>query len=455
MPVLNDDNSLAMPSPSGGTDDIQEVSSKSATSTDESTARKEFGVAIFNRIEKIIESPRFYIGTPVDMHTFACRGMQEIPNPWIKIKEFGSLGFPINPKLLECLFTHYRHKPEYGTLQISPHDFTFENNQMWGSFVTAHAIQAARTLGVRNTGLNIKLHKLIVVPKGATLSMYTDEETEDEKSGLFATMLCALPSPNEGTELVQDCGGFSVLDDEDGDSCRCVTFHTDGHYKFDETTSGYYVALVYNLYSTSENAIPIFDMNHFAIGTAADELVSKLKEWVEISTLQTPQNSPSAWKFVFQFVHLHDRFGQHFHECARSAEIHCRLSELLKAIMKTHELPIHVNTHRDDANFTLFTRGPIEAPTAYSLHKFSANFYHVSEEEMDNHKPMDGVEFVSRGILQQTANDEDNESESHELELYDDNFIVLHLTLKESDHEKQDEQAASDPVPKRRRIVEA
>ncbi len=177
----------------------------------------------------------------------------------ISIEEIGDLKYPLSGKIIQSIIKKSRLAPfgwrdqtvvdtkvrnvwEISSEQIKISEKSFQE-------IIEPSLEKIRTdLGLADEGkLIAKLHNLLIYEKGQFFSSHQDTEKTDDMVG---TMIILLPSLFKGGTLVVDHQGnrksFHPPQKKE-DKLNIVAFYADCFHKIKKVTSGYRVALTYNL----------------------------------------------------------------------------------------------------------------------------------------------------------------------------------------------------------------
>jgi predicted 2-oxoglutarate/Fe(II)-dependent dioxygenase YbiX len=199
----------------------------------------------------------------------------------------GELSLPLLPVQAEQLIALAERAP-YGkgpatlvdtnvrrTWQIAPERVRF-GGRHWQTTLERIVMQAAVGLGVGEP-VSAQLYKLLIYDPGSFFVSHRDTE---KAPGMFATLVLALPSVSSGGELVvrhKDREMRLDLANEDPAEMAYAAFYADCVHEVLPITSGYRVALVYNLTRQGKAGLhmpPEYDAE-------AVRLRALLREWSE------------------------------------------------------------------------------------------------------------------------------------------------------------------------------
>ncbi|KAF6756350.1 hypothetical protein DFP72DRAFT_1044931 [Ephemerocybe angulata] len=189
------------------------------------------------------------------------------PNPGLTVEGLGLIGLPLSERDAKLLISRAAQAP-FGkgdqtvidtdvrdTWEIEPANVSFANPK-WKEFIDQTAFKTVwATLGVApyTTMPRCELYKLLLYQEGSHFLPHQDTE---KANGMFATIVVVLPSAFEGGQLHVSHGGRSAVIDVAQNSAwntSILAWYTDVMHEVKPITSGYRLALSYNLIHTSPN----------------------------------------------------------------------------------------------------------------------------------------------------------------------------------------------------------
>ena len=190
--------------------------------------------------------------------TFCTSGPLPPTLPGLSVTGVGPVALPLEKRLAEALKKRARQAP-YGkgtkTLvdtgvrrvwEIDADQIVLANPQ-WRD-VLKQAVGAAQSeLGLENQNLEAHLYRLLLYESGSFFLAHRDGEKLDR---MVATLVIALPSAHEGGELVVRHEGREEAVDFGTNSqfqTQFAAFYADCEHEIRPVTSGFRLALVYNL----------------------------------------------------------------------------------------------------------------------------------------------------------------------------------------------------------------
>ncbi|TBU40008.1 hypothetical protein BD309DRAFT_1083033 [Dichomitus squalens] len=237
---------------------------------------------IRNRLENIFKSDLTFSGSS-SFH----RAYPEAPNPCLKITGIGSIGLPLHVRDAEAIKARAQQAP-FGkatktvvdksvrdTWEIDGKQVEFEN-RAWAPFMDQVVRTVCETLGVNYDANQPRcdLYKLLLYEKGSHFKPHVDTEKAD---GMFATIVIVLPSRFSGgtvhvthgdTSEVINCSVNSHTD------TTVLAWYTDVQHEVKPITSGYRLALSFNLIHTTKSLRPALPSQSGAASRLRDVLTS-------------------------------------------------------------------------------------------------------------------------------------------------------------------------------------
>ncbi|TEB31950.1 hypothetical protein FA13DRAFT_1584402, partial [Coprinellus micaceus] len=216
---------------------------------------------------------------------YHCSTATEAPNPGLEIDGLGVIGLPLSQRDAAAIVSCAAQAPfrkgmetvvdtaVRDTWEIEPASVKFSNPK-WAAFVDQVATQTVwMALGVApfTKRLRCELYKLLLYqPSGHTL----------KSNGMFATIIIVLPSLFGGAEVhVSHAGQTKVLDisEYSAFSTSILAWYIDVMHEVKPVTSGYRLALSYNLIHTSPNMPQPALPKHSMISTPLGQCLQKWK----------------------------------------------------------------------------------------------------------------------------------------------------------------------------------
>jgi len=198
------------------------------------------------------------VGRPGD---FAVGGRRVTPMPTLHVARVGIIAFPLMPAQAQALIAVAERAP-YGrgsetlvdtgvrrSWQIAPAALAkapLERQRIWRQTLARIVRRATTDLGVEGK-VRAELYKVLVYEPGDFFVAHRDTEKVD---GMFATLVVSLPSVHEGGALVVRHAGETrrfELRVEAPSRVAWSAFYADCVHELEPVTSGYRLALVYNL----------------------------------------------------------------------------------------------------------------------------------------------------------------------------------------------------------------
>ncbi|KAL5531710.1 hypothetical protein ACEPAG_4587 [Sanghuangporus baumii] len=197
---------------------------------------------------------------------FACK-LSDAPNPGLQIAPLGLIGLPLSERDAQSIkdiasqapFGHgdqlvvdtsVRH-----TWEIEPANTITFANPTWSSFINLVAKRACTELGVPlgSKAPKCELYKLLLYEPGSHFLPHQDTE---KVPGMFATIVVILPSFYTGGQVQVSHGVEKKMFDfsSDGFATSMLTWYADVVHEVQTITSGYRLALSYNLIQEEASA---------------------------------------------------------------------------------------------------------------------------------------------------------------------------------------------------------
>ncbi|KAB5589566.1 Extracellular metalloprotease [Ceratobasidium theobromae] len=262
--------------------------------------------------------------------------MSAAPNPAIEIEGYGPVALPLSASSARVLVQACEQAP-FGQgertvvdkevrdtyqvdaqkvrtlwLQASDSPVTLKirfHNPGWQNYIQTWAEDACITLGLepKTIGLECELYKLLVYEEGSHFLPHVDTE---KRTGMFATMVVILPSLFEGGAVHLAHGNESKVIDVGGPASvfqtTVIAWYTDIMHEVKPITSGYRLALAYNLIrSSSDPSIP--PLTAPLHDPCAVELKNALSTWV--TALKDGKDAPTklGWLLEHQYSRMNMR----------------------------------------------------------------------------------------------------------------------------------------------------
>ncbi|KAL1723987.1 hypothetical protein EV715DRAFT_245605 [Schizophyllum commune] len=215
-----------------------------------------------------------------------------IPGLNILANDIGPIGLPLNEREANVVKSGCKQAPfgkgERTVVDKSVRD-TWEmdasmvqfNNPAWDDYVKRALKDVCDALGVdmKVSKPHCELYKLLLYETGS----------HTEKVGtMFATIIIVLPSPFTGGAAHLSHGNLSEVFDCSANSAHQTTvlaWYTDVKHSIKPITSGYRLALSYNVYHTKNALRPSLPTNHSAVTALRHVLLS----WKQMNRLDAPR----------------------------------------------------------------------------------------------------------------------------------------------------------------------
>ncbi|KAF8656949.1 hypothetical protein AX16_002304 [Volvariella volvacea WC 439] len=190
------------------------------------------------------------------------------PDPGLQIEGIGLINLPLSEQDAKAIISSSRHAP-FGhgertvvdpnvrdTWELDPVKITF-NNPAWVSFINDNVVpEVWRELGVvgRHNDGSCEFYKMLLYETGSHFLPHQDTQ---KSPGMFATVIIVLPSAYTGGEVHVSLGSKEKAFDfaqNSGSTTSVFAWYTDVVHSVKPITSGYRLALSYNLIFRSHNS---------------------------------------------------------------------------------------------------------------------------------------------------------------------------------------------------------
>ncbi|TFK62163.1 hypothetical protein BDN72DRAFT_903463 [Pluteus cervinus] len=204
----------------------------------------------------------------------------QAPNPYIMIEGIGGIGLPLSERDAKCIIAAsaqapFSHGAETGidtnvrnTWEIEPHRISFQGS-FWTTFIDQTVVPHVwKALGIALalTPPRCELYKLLLYETG---SHFLPHQDTVKSEGMFATVVVILPSTVTGGQVrVQHATEEKIIDMSENSTFQTsvLAWYTDVTHSVEPITSGYRLALSYNLIHTSPNVpAPSLPSTHVAL----------------------------------------------------------------------------------------------------------------------------------------------------------------------------------------------
>ncbi len=239
---------------------------------------------------------------------FHAAGTAELLAPRLEVDGVGPLALPLLPVQAEQLIAVAERAP-YGrgedtltdttvrrTWQIGPERVRI-GGRHWPGTLGAIVARAAEGLGVSQP-VEAEFYKMLVYDEGSFFVRHRDTE---KLPGMFATLILVLPSISAGGELVVRHMGREVrlsLRCDDPSEVAFAAFYADCVHEVLPVTSGYRLALIYNLVRRGPGPLPE-PADH---GRQETALAKVLKEW---AGMPRSADEDATEKLVYPLEHAY------------------------------------------------------------------------------------------------------------------------------------------------------
>ncbi|KAI5830724.1 hypothetical protein K523DRAFT_415626 [Schizophyllum commune Tattone D] len=323
-----------------------------------------------------------------------------IPGLNLLASDIGPVGLPLNEREAKVVKSGCKQAPfgkgERTVVDKSVRD-TWEmdaslvhfNNAAWNDFMQRVLKDVCTTLGVNMAVSNprCELYKLLLYETGSHFLPHVDTE---KVGSMFATIIVVLPSPFTGGAAHLSHANKSEVFDCSENSAHQMTvlsWYTDVTHSIEPITSGYRLALSYNVYHTTNTLRPSLPTTHSAVNALRHVLLS----WKQANGPDVPR------KVIYLLDHQYTQANK-TGSALKGADAHKLgiLQGLAKELgfqLGLASLKAHVTGYADDDEYT---------PRAYGV----ANFMEVEERELkirdltdlDGNLLKEKIDFEDEGI---------------------------------------------------------
>ncbi|KAA1473715.1 hypothetical protein DENSPDRAFT_288983 [Dentipellis sp. KUC8613] len=244
-------------------------------------------------LEEILEHPNTEYKGAFSFH----KTCPDAPNPGLKLTEQGVIGLPLSTLDAGAIKVRASRAP-FGKGSQTLVDPTVRDtweidgnlvtmvNPSWNRFLEQSVSEVCESLGV-NISISApraELYKLLLYEKGSNFKAHVDSE---KANGMFATIVIVLPSAFTGGAAHLSHNGVPAVYDIAPSSQTCTTvlaWYTDVVHEIKPITSGYRLALSYNLIHTAFFLRPPL----WPDTDLVEDLAFVLKEWSADTSGTTP-----------------------------------------------------------------------------------------------------------------------------------------------------------------------
>ncbi|MCY4643935.1 MAG: 2OG-Fe(II) oxygenase [Bacteriovoracales bacterium] len=190
--------------------------------------------------------------------SFATEIVSELSNLKMSVEDVGELKFPIDRAQAKELVKHASYAP-FGRREKTITDLSIRNvweikkskikidNRSWNKTLGPIINQIQGELGFPPGKVKAKLDKLLIYEKGQFFAPHQDSEKEN---GMLGGLIVVLPSKHKGGALVVSHQGKNKVyqvRSKNSDKLNFFAFYSDCQHEIKKVTSGYRIALSYNL----------------------------------------------------------------------------------------------------------------------------------------------------------------------------------------------------------------
>ncbi|TFY70329.1 hypothetical protein EVG20_g2676 [Dentipellis fragilis] len=222
----------------------------------------------------------------------------DAPNPILNLSNLGIVGLPLGTRDAEAI-KRGAIQAASGTRQQTAVDTRVRErwgidgklvtflNPVWNTYISRVIREVCQTLGVNVEGSRprAELHKLFLYETGSHFLPHIDAE---EANGMFASIVVILPSVFTGGVTHLTHGGLSAIHDIAPTSLlntTVIAWYTNVQYEIKPITSGYHLALSYNLMHTTTSLRPALSINHEVV----KKFAAVLQAWAHDDSDRSPE----------------------------------------------------------------------------------------------------------------------------------------------------------------------
>lgn len=246
--------------------------------------------------------------------TFCVSGPLPRLRPALEVKRLGPVSLPLQKRDAAALKKQSRQAP-YGkgtktvvdidvrrVWEVDAGDVSV-NHPKWPEMLRAIVNTVQKSLGLEQQRLRASLYKLLLYETGSFFLPHRDGEKLD---GMVATLVVALPSHHEGGALIvrhegqEDVIDFSPMS---ATELQYAAFYADCEHEIKPVTSGYRLALVYNLSLVKSKSTITAPSTHKPVAEAA----RLLRHWADTAMQSGDEKAPS--KLAVLLDHQYTKAG--------------------------------------------------------------------------------------------------------------------------------------------------
>ncbi|KDQ61180.1 hypothetical protein JAAARDRAFT_191287 [Jaapia argillacea MUCL 33604] len=215
------------------------------------------------------------------------RSYPDAPNPLLRLADLGNIGLPLSEREAQVIKTRCIQAP-FGqgertvvdtavrdTWEMDANQVSFDNPR-WAAFLDGVVRDVCAALGVdfAISQPRCELYKLLLYETGSHFLPHQDTE---KANGMFATIIIVLPSRFTGGAAHLSHGGLSKVVDSSSQSRSQTTvlaWYTDVTHEIKPITSGFRLALSFNLVHTTNALRPVLPATHECVNRLRNVLLS-------------------------------------------------------------------------------------------------------------------------------------------------------------------------------------
>ena len=244
---------------------------------------------------------------------FYISGRVAKPMPRLEVEELGVLSFPVPKSQIEELIKSADQAP-YGKGTQTIVDVSVRNcweinanrislgGRSWDETIHHLNSLAADGLGCPPGRLNAELYKMLIYETGGFFKPHRDTEKAD---GMIATLTISLPVAGTGGELLvrhKDREITIQMNVDDPSELAYAAFYADCQHEIKKVSSGYRIALVYNLCIQPDDTETPQEAPDYT--TEIDAIAEELVNWCN--------NDKSSNKLIWILEHEYSQAGLSF-----------------------------------------------------------------------------------------------------------------------------------------------
>ncbi|TCD68476.1 hypothetical protein EIP91_010651 [Steccherinum ochraceum] len=271
---------------------VEEERPSGSEETEPELGEEELELDIQEELEQCLESEWKLSSTFSYNHVY-----KGAPNPALNLTDIGTIGLPLSKREADVITNHAQQAP-FGmgertlvdksvrdTWEMDAQQISFGNPE-WPEFMEKVVHEVCTSLGVNIEASKPRcdLYKLLLYETGSHFLPHVDTEKAD---GMFATIVVVLPSQFTGGTAHLSHSGLSATYDCSATSLyhtAVMSWYTDVTHEIKPITSGYRLALTYNLYHTTTSLRPSLSTSEGSV----DQLRRIFRAWNQDNGYSAP-----------------------------------------------------------------------------------------------------------------------------------------------------------------------